>query len=142
MRAAVFKVNMGPSAPKAVLKAALAAAIAWAVYLLKGNIWFRLYPALAAGAFLAAFALSLLNTPLVERFARRMGEKLDARGVAYCRNATVAWTVFMAVHFAATVATLFVSREAWAVYNGFIAYVLVGAMFLGEYVARRRLMNG
>ena len=133
---------MRSAARKTILRTAVAIAIVWAVYLLKGNIWFRLYPVLVVGAFLAAFALSLLGTPLVERFARRMGEKLDEKGVAYCRGATVAWTVFLSAHFAVTVATLFASREVWAVYNGFVAYILIGAMFLGEYVVRKRVRNG
>ena len=133
---------MRSAARKTILRTAVAIAIVWAVYLLKGNIWFRLYPVLVVGAFLAAFALSLLGTPLVERFARRMGEKLDEKGVAYCWGATVAWTVFLSAHFAVTVATLFASREVWAVYNGFVAYILIGAMFLGEYVVRKRVRNG
>ena len=133
---------MRSAARKTILRTAVAIAIVWAVYLLKGNIWFRLYPVLVVGAFLAAFALSLLGTPLVERFARRMGEKLDEKGVAYYRGATVAWTVFLSAHFAVTVATLFASREVWAVYNGFVAYILIGAMFLGEYVVRKRVRNG
>ena len=133
---------MRSAARKTILRTAVAIAIVWAVYLLKGNVWFRLYPAIVVGAFLAAFASSLLGMPLVERFARRMGECLDEKGVAYCRGATVAWTVFLAAHFAVTVATLFASREVWAVYNGFVAYLLIGAMFLGEYVVRKRVRHG
>ena len=133
---------MRSAARKTILRTAVAIAIVWAVYLLKGNVWFRLYPVIVVGAFLAAFAFSLLGTPLVERFARRMGEVLDARGVAYCRGATIAWTAFLSVHFAVTIATLFASREVWAVYNGFVAYLLIGAMFLGEYIVRKRVRNG
>ena len=102
----------------------------------------RAYPAVVVGCFLAVFAFSLRGTPLVEKFARGMGEALDERGVSYCRKATVAWTIFLAAHFAVTVCTVFASPGVWAVYNGFIAYVLLGAMFLGEYVARRMARNG
>ena len=133
---------MRSAARKTILRTAVAIAIVWAVYLLKGNIWFRLYPVLVVGVFLAAFAFSLLGTPLVERFARRMGEELDEKGIAYCRGATVAWTLFLAAHFAVTFATLFATREVWAVYNGFVAYILIGAMFLGEYIVRKRVRHG
>jgi uncharacterized membrane protein len=71
-----------------------------------------------------------------------MGETLDERGVAYCRRVTVAWTVFLSVHFAVTLATVFASREVWAIYNGFLAYVLIGAMFAGEWLVRRRVRRG
>jgi uncharacterized membrane protein len=133
---------MRRAALKLFLRTALAIAVVWLVYLLKGNVWLRLYPAAVAGAFLAAFALSLRSVPLAERFARRMGEDLDDAGVAYCRSATVAWTVFLSVHFAVTVATLFASRRTWAFYNGFVAYILIGAMFLGEYAVRKRVRRG
>jgi uncharacterized membrane protein len=122
----------------AVLRVALGAAVVWAVYLLKGNLWFRLYPVAVCAAVLAAFSVSLFRTPLCEVFARRMGEELDAEGVRYCRRVTKAWVVFLACHTAVTVATVFLSREVWAFYNGFLAYVLLGGMFLGELVIRKR----
>lgn len=114
----------------------------WGVYLLKANVWFRLYPVIMVAIALAAFAISLFRRPLVETIACRMGERLDARGVAYCRNVTRLWTAFLAVHLAVTVATVFASYEIWAVYNGFVAYVLMGALFLGEWLYRRRVRRG
>lgn len=125
-----------------VLRLAVPSLAIWALYALKANVWFRLYPAIMVTVALGAFALSLLRMPLVERFARGMGVCLDAGGVAYCRKATVAWTVFLAVHLAVTLATVFASRELWAFYNGFLAYVLLGLMFVGEWLVRRRVRHG
>ena len=133
---------MRRSATKTVLQAAATVSMVWLVYLFRGNVWFRLYPVVVTGAVFAAFALSLRWTPLVERFALRMGASLDAGGREYCRKATVAWTVFLAAHFAVTVATVFLSLETWALYNGCIAYVLIGAMFLGEFAVRRVVRHG
>ena len=121
---------------------ALALLVVWALYFLRANVWFRLYPAVMAAAALVAFAVSLFRTPLAEVFARRMGESLDARGIAYCRRVTEVWTAFLAAHLAVTMATVFASYEAWAFYNGFLAYVLMGALFAGEWVARRRIRRG
>ena len=125
--------------PSTLLRIALTPIVVWALYLIRANIWFRLYPAVMVSVALAAFAVSLFRTPLVEVFARRMGESLDDRGVAYCRRVTVVWTVFLSAHLAVTLATVFASREVWALYNGFIAYVLMGALFLGEWLYRRRI---
>lgn len=119
-----------------------AVALVWVLYLLKANVWFRLYPAVVVAGALAVFAVSLFRTPLVERFARGMGEILDTRGVAYCRKVTVAWVVFLSVHLAVTVATAFARREVWALYNGCVAYLLMGAMFAGEWLVRRRVRRG
>lgn len=128
--------------PSTLLRIALTPIVVWALYLIRANIWFRLYPAVMVSVALAAFAVSLFRTPLVEVFARRMGESLDDRGVAYCRRVTVVWTVFLSAHLAVTLATVFASREVWALYNGFIAYVLMGALFLGEWLYRRRIRRG
>ena len=125
--------------PSTLLRIALTPIVVWALYLIRANIWLRLYPAVMVSVALAAFAVSLFRTPLVEVFARRMGESLDDRGVAYCRRVTVVWTVFLSAHLAVTLATVFASREVWALYNGFIAYVLMGALFLGEWLYRRRI---
>lgn len=116
--------------------------IVWALYLLKANIWFRLYPAVMVALALTAFSISLFRTPLVESIARRVGEDLDGGGVAYCRTVTKVWTAFLAVHLVVTIATVFASQEAWAIYNGCIAYVLMGILFVGEWIVRRRVRRG
>lgn len=126
----------------AILRFAIPPLAVWAIYLLKGNVWFMAYPAIVSFAFFAAFLISLGRTPLVEVFARRMDGDLDERGVAYCRKATVAWTVFLGVHFAVSAATVFMPLKAWAAYNGFFAYILIGAMFAGEFIARKAARRG
>ena len=123
-------------------RVALTPVIVWALYLLKANVWFRLYPAMMVAIALAAFSVSLFRTPLVESIARRMGEDLDERGVAYCRTVTRVWTGFLAVHLAVTIATVFASQEVWAIYNGCVAYVLMGALFAGARTVRRRVRRG
>jgi len=133
---------MRPVRAGVVARVALMPLVVGALYLLKANIWFRLYPAVMVTLALAVFAVSLCRVPLVERIARGMGERLDARGVAYCRRVTQVWVAFLAAHLAVTVATVFASREVWAVYNGIIAYVLMGLLFAGEWIVRRKVRHG
>lgn len=119
----------------------IAPAIVWVLYVLRANVWFRLYPVImVAGAFLV-FAISLFRTPLIECFARRMGTKLDARGIVYCRMVTRVWVSFLLAHLVVTVLTVFASYEVWAFYNGFLAYVLMGVLFFGEWLVRRRILS-
>lgn len=119
----------------------LAPLAVWGLYLLKANVWFRLYPVIMVATAFAIFAVSLFRRPIAEVFARRNGRSLDERGVAYCRNVTRMWTTFLAAHLAVTVATVFCSPETWAFYNGFLAYVLIGALFLAEWLYRRRMLD-
>lgn len=125
-----------------IARVALVPVLVWILYLLRANVWFRLYPVLMVALALSVFAVSLFRTPIVETIARRTEGALDARGVAYCRRVTQVWTVFLAVHLAVTVATVFASHEVWALYNGCIAYVLMGLLFLGEWLVRRRVRRG
>ena len=127
---------------KSVARFAFAAGMVWGLYFLKVEGLFRLYPVAMVSLALGAFAISLFRTPLIEVFARKMGEDLDERGVAYCRRVTIVWTVFLSVHLAVTIATVFASRQIWAIYNGGIAYLLMSALFLGEWLYRRRFRHG
>ena len=121
---------------KRVLPALL---VVWALYFLKARVWFRLYPAVMVALALVLFSVSLFRTPLVEVFARKMGETLDAKGVLYCRKVTRVWVAFLSVHLVVTVATVFLSREIWVFYNDFLSYVLMGSLLLGERLYRRKV---
>jgi uncharacterized membrane protein len=104
----------------------------------------KLYPALVNGALLAVFGWSLWHPPsVVERLARLREPDLPASGVAYTRKVTVAWCVFFCFNGAMAILTAcFASDQVWALYNGAIAYVLIGSMFAGEWLVRRRVMAG
>ncbi|HHH29440.1 MAG TPA: hypothetical protein ENK57_13995 [Polyangiaceae bacterium] len=97
-------------------------------------------PVLINVGLLVNFAASLRGVPMIERFARlHTDEPLGPAHVAHCRQATLVWIAFFL--FNAVTATVLASRpawtEAWAAYNGGIAYALMGAVALGEYVVRR-----
>jgi len=101
----------------------------------------RLYPAGASLAMLGVFALSLYSPPTIaERFARLRRPELPENAVRYTRHVTMAWCAFFAINAAiATWSALAASREVWALYNGFIAYVAMGALFGGEWLLRQWL---
>ena len=131
-----------------VVKIALGIGLVWAIYLLRASRWAslsRFYPVIISAGMLGAFAWSLRRgaVPLVERFARKLEKQpLDARGVVYCRRVTWAWVLFLSAHLSVTVATLWASAEVWVIYNGGVAYALMGLMFAGEWLIRRRVRRG
>jgi uncharacterized membrane protein len=98
-----------------------------------------LAPALANGALLLAFGRTLLGggPPLVETLARLQVPDLPPDEVRYCRGVTWMWCAFFAAN--AGVALLLAlggDREAWALYNGVIAYALLGLLFAVEFTVR------
>jgi uncharacterized membrane protein len=100
------------------------------------------YPVLVNAALLAAFGYSVLRPPtVVERIARVKDGPLTPDAVLYTRRVTIAWVVFFVVNGGIALYTaLLTSLNTWALYNGFIAYLLIGAMFGGEWLVRGRVL--
>lgn len=105
--------------------------------------WFRFYPVLVNASLLLLFGLSLWRgPPVVERLARLQDPELPAEAITYTRRVTQIWCVFFALNGLIAVYTaLFSSLPVWAWYNGGIAYGLMGLLFAGEWLVRRRIMR-
>jgi uncharacterized membrane protein len=100
----------------------------------------RFYPALVSGVMLVIFSWSLLSPPsVIERLARIQHPDLPSEGVIYTRRVTQVWCVFFIVNGTIALATaLWSSLEIWSLYNGLIAYILMGILLGGEYVIRMK----
>jgi uncharacterized membrane protein len=109
--------------------------------LLNMSLPLKLYPVLVNFALLAVFGLSLVRGPTVaERIARLQEPDLDARGVAYTRRVTQVWCGFFVLNGSLALGTALWAPEAvWALYNGLVAYVLIGTLMAGEWLVRRQL---
>lgn len=111
--------------------------------LLNQEIWVLIYPALVSGLLLLIFFISLYRPPtVIESIARLHDPDLPPKGVEYTRKVTQVWCVFLFCNGSiAGYTAFFASREIWALYNGLIAYVLMGAMFVGEWLIRKRVLQ-
>ena len=100
------------------------------------------YPVVVNGAMMLLFAWSLARPPtVVERLARLRDPELPPEGVRYTRGVTIAWVTFFVVNGGAALYTaLYASLETWALYNGLIAYILIGVMFGTEFLIRAAVM--
>jgi uncharacterized membrane protein len=98
----------------------------------------HLYPTLVNAGLFAAFAVTLKRGPtMIEKFARVRHPDLSARQVRHTRSVTQLWCVFFAANGAVSAYLGWHgSRAAWALYNGVIAYALIGALIAGEIVWR------
>jgi len=99
------------------------------------------YPAVVNAMLFAVFGYSVLHPPtVIERIARLREPDLPASGVAYTRRVTIAWLVFFAANGSVAFATAVVAdMSLWSLYNGLVAYLLIGAMFAVEFAIRRRV---
>lgn len=121
----------------------LAAAAATGLTLATGSvIGLKFYPVLVSGVMLVIFGYSLWRPPsMIERFARLQQADLPAQAIPYTRTVTWVWCGFFVVNGTLAAATVFMSDSLWALYNGLIAYLLIGLLMAGEYLVRRRVQK-
>lgn len=99
----------------------------------------KLYPVLVNAVLLVVFAVSLRYPPtVIERVARITQPDLPESGVRYTRKVTAVWCAFFVANGAAAAYTAaWCSDATWALYNGLIAYVLMGCLMGGEWLVRQ-----
>lgn len=121
--------------------ALVALTLAASTALLNASLPLKLYPVLVNAVLFAVFGLSLARGPnIAERLARLQDPELDARALAYTRRVTQVWCGFFVLNGGlALAAALWASEEVWALYNGLIAYGLIGLLMGGEWLLRRAL---
>jgi uncharacterized membrane protein len=101
----------------------------------------KLYPVAVNGVLLMVFLASLRHPPtVIERLARLREPLLPPHAIAYTRQVTIVWCFFFAGNGAlALITALYASERWWALYNGLLAYLLMGALFTGEWLVRQRV---
>ena len=103
--------------------------------------WVLAVPVAINALLLLAFGFTLRrgSVPMIERFARLQTEALNPAQQAWCRTWTGIWCAFFLSNGAIALALALAAPLAWwALYNGLIAYGLMGLLFSGEWLLRRR----
>lgn len=102
----------------------------------------KAYPALLSVLMAALFGNSLRHPPsLVERMARLCDPEFSSAGIAYCRNVTWVWTLWLLANAViAAILALTHSIALWALWTGLVSYICSGALFLGEMLLRPWLL--
>jgi uncharacterized membrane protein len=101
----------------------------------------RWYPTLISLFLLLTFGLSLVyGPPVVERIARVREPDLPAAAIPYTRKVTWVWVGFFVFNaVVSAVLTLWAPLKWWTLYNGLIVYFIMGPLFVGEWLLRKRL---
>lgn len=101
----------------------------------------KLIPVAINLACLIGFASTLRHPPsMIERFARLQEPHLSDIAIRYTRHVTIVWCGFFILNGSIALYTaLYTEMKTWALYNGLIAYGLMGALFAGEYLVRLRV---
>ena len=127
----------------ALLRPLLAPSLCVAAVLVPTLVWndpvaLLFVPALVNLGLLFAFGRTLQSGPsMIERFARLQEDELSAEQIAHCRAFTIVWCAFFIVNIAVCL-VLAIRGElpAWTLYTGLVSYLLMGGLFLVEWVVR------
>ncbi|MDR3323941.1 MAG: hypothetical protein LBS89_07040 [Zoogloeaceae bacterium] len=118
----------------------VAALLGLAALIAQNSLSLQYYPVLVNLMLLLLFALSLKQKQsLIEHLARRMEPDLPESGVRYTRRVTEVWCLFFLINGGIAWWSISAGEAVWALYNGGIAYLLMGGMFAGEWLIRRRM---
>jgi uncharacterized membrane protein len=119
----------------------LAPAAAASLFLIDLPEWLLYLPPVAinlALCWLFGRTLAHGRVPLIARFALMEQRTLSDELAAYARRVTWLWTLlFAGAAIASALLALSGNRDAWSLFTNFVNYVLVAALFLGEFVYRR-----
>ena len=100
----------------------------------------KLYPVAVNFVICTVFWSSLFTKEtIIQKFAKALDGELNDFGLVYTKNLTYIWCVFLLINFLISVWTIFLNEHIWAIYNGFISYILLGTLFIVEYTIRRIL---
>lgn len=127
--------------PGALLAAVIALVFCLLLGLLDSMLLLRWYPVLISASMLGLFGSSLIQgPPIVERMARIREPELPEVAVRYTRQVTQVWCwFFLANGLMAAGLTLWAPLSWWTLYTGLISYGLMGLLFAGEWLIRRRV---
>lgn len=143
-----FLIATGGKSGKKSLRLLITAALlvgAGIICLITGSsIFLKLYPVCISIIFLCAFGYTLFAPPtMIFRFATLMDKSILGSAhqkhiERYCTRVTVIWCVFFILNAAAALATVLSDNDLlWSVYNGGISYLLMGLLFVGEFIVRK-----
>jgi uncharacterized membrane protein len=131
--------SLTPSQKRSLFLAMFVPLLVSALYFWKGAIAPLLYPVVMSLGVAIVFGGSLLFPPsIIEQIARVSEPNLGPSGVTYTRKVTFVWIIFSLMNAAISLMTvLYGDLSFWTLYNGFISYLLIGFLILGEYVFRK-----
>lgn len=101
------------------------------------------YPVLINFSFFCLFGFSLFDqSTFVERMASAGSLEITEEIRRYLRKVTIAWCLFFICNGAVALYTATeANHDVWVIYNGFLSYVLIGSMFVGEFAVRSVVMR-
>jgi len=121
-----------------VVIGAVLAGLSW----LYGNADYLLwYPVgLNAALFIVFFTSILFPPTVIEYIARLTDKNLPEKAIRYTRKVTIVWSIFFVINASiATWTAIHGDMKIWTLYNGLVAYLVIGLIFAVEFLVRQHV---
>lgn len=118
-----------------------------AAFTLNSFLFLKFYPVIVNVAFLVFFTYTLHHKPsLAFRMASLDKKILKSPSKnfieSYCNKVTFAWCIFFTTNALLALVTIISQSDfAWIIYNGLIAYILMGIFFMTEITIRKKIQH-
>jgi len=124
-----------------ILAVVIGASLAGLSWLFDKPEYLLWYPVGLNAALFVIFTTSLIFPPTVVEYMARLTEKdLPDKAIPYIRNVTVVWSIFFVINACiASWTVLSGDLKIWTLYNGLIAYLLMGLIFAIEFLVRKKV---
>ena len=107
------------------------------LFYIKRFVFLKFYPPICNLFVFMVFFLSLFKEEtIIQKIARAYGDKLDRPAWIYTRRVTYAWCILTFFNFVVSIWTIFLSDKIWLIFNGCVCYILIGGLFIVEYLIR------
>lgn len=96
------------------------------------------YPVIVNAVLFIVFAASLFtDKPIITMLAMLKEKELPPFALLYTRRLTVFWSAFFVLNGLIALYTAIINDlNIWTLYNGLISYILIGIIFVAEYILR------
>jgi len=82
------------------------------------------------------------SVPLIGRITQLIKADVPDEVMQYCRTVTWVWaSFFLLVAIVSLLLSVFSTIEHWSLFTNFVVYILIGVMFVVEYLVRRIVMK-
>ena len=110
------------------------------LFYIKRFVVLKFYPPCCNFLIFSAFFSSIFSKEtLVTRFARLIEGEISQKTILYTKKVNSVWIIFTFLNFLISIFTIFLSDKIWIIYNGLVSYILIGLIFIIEYIIRLNL---
>jgi len=107
------------------------------LFYIKRFIFLKFYPPVCNLFVFLIFFISLFKKEtIIQKIAKTLDGELSKKQIIYTRYVTYVWCILTFFNFVVSIWTIFLSDKIWLLFNGCISYILIGLLFIIEYMIR------